>query len=120
MAQANPDRGQIAMEVGGTSYIMQLSPNALSLLRKETGLGLKGLVEKLQADDDDPDFEFVGTIIWASMVDHHPDLTKEEAMRLVPAGGLEEIVEKMQAIFAAAFPKSTGAAANPPKATTKS
>lgn len=121
MAQANPDRGQIAMEVDGTSYIMQLSPYALSILKKETGLGLKGVIAKLQQDDDDPDFEFISTIVWASMLDHHPDLKVEDVMKFYPVGGLEEIVAKMQATFAAAFPKSTAAAdTNPPKAATKS
>ena len=108
------------MDVGGESYIMQLSPHALSLMKRETGMGFKALLAKLQEQDDDPDFELIGIIIWAMTQDHHPELSIIQAAGLYPAGGLEEIVEKMQAVFTAAFPKQSAAqqvAANPPKAT---
>lgn len=120
MGVANPDRGQLSMDVGGASYIMQLSPNALSIVKKETGLGLKGVIDAFQKANDDPDFELVMTLIWASMLDHHPDLTKEQAMSFYPDGGLEEIIEKVQELFRSAFPKQSAIAeANPPKAATK-
>lgn len=117
---ANPDRGQVSMEVAGTTYVMQLSPHALAVLKKETGLSLKGVIESMQAAGDDPDFELVMTLLWAAMQDHHPDLSKEDAMRFFPAGGLEELIEKMNELFEAAFPSQVAAAEeNPPKAATR-
>lgn len=117
---ANPDRGQVTMKVGGESYVLQLSPHALAVVKRETGLGLKGVIDTMQKSGDDPDIEFVMTILWASMQDNHPDLKKEDAMHFFPDGGLEELFEKVQELFSAAFPKQMAkAGANPPKAATK-
>lgn len=120
---ANPHRGQVALQVGDVTYTMQLSPHALAMLKKEKGLGLKGIIDALQEMGDDPDFDLIVAILWASMQDHHPEMTIEDAAKLYPAGGLEEIIEKVQEVLTAAFPKQAAAAAavaeNPQKAATK-
>lgn len=119
---ANPERGQVAMEAGGLTYTMQLSPHALALLKKQTGLGLQGVIKSFQENSEDPDFELVGAIVWATTQDHHPDLTVDAASSLFPAGGLEEIMAKIQEVFAAAFPKQSAKVAstgNPQKAAKK-
>ncbi len=119
---ANPERGQVALQVGDTRYRLQLSFNALAVLKKQTGLSLQGVFKAFREQNDDPDFELVQAVIWASMHDHHPDVTFEQAGALVPDGGIEELIETLQALFQAAMPKASrqaAQAANPPKATTK-
>jgi len=122
---ANPHIGQVELVVGDKSYTLQLSPNALVCLKKQTGMGFRAVTAAMEAMGDDPDFELVSAILWASMQDHHPDLTVAQASGLYPAGGLEELVEKIQQVFIAAFPKQSAklaekeAAENPPKAATK-
>jgi hypothetical protein len=111
---------------GGKAYVMQLSPHAMKLIKKRTGLSLMGLGKAFQDQGNDPDFELIGTVVWATTQDHHPELTEDQAAGLFPAGGLEEIVELVGKVLSAAFPKSSAAAAvandaeNPPKAAAKS
>jgi hypothetical protein len=114
---ANPVRGQVALTVEGQSYRMQLSFNALAVLKRQTGLGIQGLIRTFREQGDDVDPDLLIALVWASLQDHHPDVTIEKAASLYPDGGLEEIIEKVQEMFAVAFPKGS-AKANPPKAAT--
>lgn len=114
---SNPHRGQVTLHADGNAYRLQLSFNALAVLKRQTGLSIQGVIRAFKEQGDDVDPELLSALLWAGMQDHHPDMTIEQAASLYPDGGLEELVDKVQEMFTAAFPKGS-AKANPPKAAT--
>lgn len=116
---SNPVKGQVTMQAGGAIYRLQLSFNALAVLKRETGLSIQGLIKAFRDQGDDIDPELLCALLWGSTQDHHPELTKAQAGALFPDGGLEELLEKVQEMFSVAFPKGASGKQNPRKAATK-
>lgn len=115
----NPVKGQVTLQAGGAIYRLQLSFNALAVLKRETGLSIQGLIKAFKDQGDDIDPDLLCVLVWAGTQDHHPEMTKAQAAGLFPDGGLEELLEKVQEMFAVAFPKGASGKQNPPKAATK-
>jgi hypothetical protein len=112
----NPHKGEIELVVDGKTYRMALSMHSLSLLRKRTGISLVELGKALEGDADP---ENISAVLWAAIQTYHPDVSFEDVARMVPAGGMEELTEKMQEVFVAAFPKQNESAGNPPNRAAK-
>lgn len=101
----NPHKGEVTFEAGGATYTMRLSVDALCSLEEITGKSIMVLAEEL-SDPERMTLSRVRQVMAASLREHHPDLSLQDAGELIiAAGGLTAMVGKIGEAFAAAFPE---------------
>ncbi|HXJ71655.1 MAG TPA: hypothetical protein VNM37_02340 [Candidatus Dormibacteraeota bacterium] len=91
---ANRQRGEIGLKLGGTSYTLKLTTNALCLM--------EGSFQPLRpfavivAGVSRGSFSDLRAFLWAAMQAHHPTLTLEAVGDLIDlSGGIEGIAQKL-------------------------
>lgn len=114
---ANPHRGEVALTVGDREYKLSFSVNALCELEDALALPVAKIVNLLN-DPENIRLSTVRTIIWASMRDHHEDVSVKDAGTIATEAGIPAVMEKIGAAMQLAFPDAPEAKgkANPPKA----
>lgn len=99
----NPHKGEVAFEANGQRYVLQFSIDAVCTLEGETGKGFVALVEELEQN---PSLTLMRQLLWAGLLERHPDITLKEAGELIPAaGGLVGAMDLFNKAFTAAFEK---------------
>lgn len=98
---ANSEKGEVSLVAGGQTYTLRLDMNAICLIQDKSGLGIVEALSVLQSGKFDP---VMRVILWGMLVDGHPDMSVEAAGRLLPAGGVVELLDKMRSAINAAFP----------------
>ena len=90
---ANPERGEVDLDVGGASYVLAMSFNGLIELQKLFATnGVRPKVEDILGRVRDGDFEAFRAVFWAMFRRHHPDVTIEQAGDLMDRlGGLDKL-----------------------------
>jgi hypothetical protein len=112
---ANPNKGEIAFDVDGKRYTLRYSIDAICSLEAEAGKGMVALIGELQ-DPSKMSLTLARQVLWAGLLEHHPELTVKEAGELIPAaGGLMKIVSLFNEAFEANFTQAEGKQ-NPRKA----
>lgn len=103
---SNPERGEVTLDAGGTSYRLRLTLNAMCELedalstpeKPVTFLEVLGRLRRSSAKD-------IRWIVWAALREHHPEMTLKDAGELVQeAGGLFDFAGKLQTLTASAEP----------------
>jgi len=115
---ANPNRGQIALSVGGLEYKLSFSVNSLCELEAELDLPIASIIAILQ-NPKEIQMKFLRALLWAGLQDHHDDVTLKQAGIIVTDMGIKPAMEAVGQAFRLAFPeppKEAKAKPNPRKA----
>jgi hypothetical protein len=94
---ANPERGEVSIDVGGELYTLKLTINAAATLQ---GRHKKPLGQILK-DTDDLDVVAIRGILWALLQKHHAAAFKnEEAVGpLMDEAGIKTVLDKIAEAF---------------------
>lgn len=111
---ANPHRGQVDLKAGDKVYTLSFSINAMCELEEQIGEPFPKIAAGLN-DAAGVKFSTVRALVWASLRDHHDDVSLEAAGDLVEVAGLPSVMTAIGKAFANAFPAGA-AKANPRKA----
>jgi len=111
---ANPNRGQVDLEVGSKTYTLSFSINAMCELEDELGEPIAVIAAGLN-NPAGVKVSIVRALVWAALRDHHPDIDLKAAGELVSEAGLVDVMAAVGKAFANAFPAG-GGKANPRKA----
>lgn len=97
----NVHKGEVAIDVDGTTYTFRYSVDALCRLQ---GVVKKTLGQIMTSLGSDIDIEVIRAVIWVGLREHHKDITLEQAGEMIPNIDMEKLGE---AISAALPKKST-------------
>lgn len=89
---ANPERGEVRLEVNGDSFTLKLSMNAAATLQKNTGKTIGVLLGACS----ELDFAAIRSVIWMLLQKYHADRFKTEAQVgdfIDDAGGLSVFID---------------------------
>ncbi len=95
---ANPERGEVGIEVGGQPYTLKLTTNVAATLqaRHKKSLG------QLLRETDDIDVVAIRGVLWALLQKHHAAKFKNEEPVgdfIDEAGGIKAVMDKIQEAF---------------------
>jgi hypothetical protein len=118
---ANPLKGEVALQVGGTTYTLRLATNAIVSAETLLDKGVGEIAAMLQ----DPASFRLGTaraLLFAALQERHPEITLEGAGELIGDVGIPKIVSTLAASMRAAFPsvKENPQKAGPKRRTSRS
>jgi len=105
---SNPTRGSVTFEADGKTYTLHYSTNALCELESLAGESVMRIAAQM-ADSDGVRLGMVRNLIWAGLRDHHPEVTVEDAGRIMDALGLDKAGSLVAEAFILAFPQATKA-----------
>lgn len=74
---ANPQRGEVAIEVDGKAYTLKLGHNALATAEKLLGMGFQRVVTALN-DPEQQSIHMLMVIVWAGLQRHHAGITLDD------------------------------------------
>lgn len=115
---ANPLRGAVPLQVGGLSYTLSFSINALCELETELDQPVAVIVKTIQ-NPEALRLNTVRSLVWAGLQDHHAGLSLAEVGLLISEAGLQPTITKVGEAFRLAFPQAKpekGKPGNPRKA----
>lgn len=102
---ANAHKGDVSFDVAGKTYTLRFSVDALCQLEDQLGMGFPAIVLSMQ----NPKTLRLGTaraVLWAGLIEHHPDIDVKAAGELMVAGGgMMKVMPKIEEGFARAFPE---------------
>ena len=104
---ANKQKGEVSFTAEGKAYRFILSVNALCELEDAVGDGAMNIF-MAQNDPSRLKIKTARAVFWAGLRDHHPDMTLEEAGRLVGVIGFQRVNELVAEAINAAFPGAQG------------
>ena len=112
---ANPLKGEVELVVGEgaedeTTYVMRLSIDAI--------VHAENLLDK-SINDMLPTLDRIGTLralLWASLREHHEDVSLLDAGELIVAAGADVVMGKIAQALKAAFPEQKAGATRPRRA----
>lgn len=112
---ANPHRGQVDLKVGDKIYTLSFSINAMCELEDAMGEPIALIAAGLN-NPAGVKVSTVRALVWAALLDHHPEIDVKGAGELVSEAGLPDVMAAVGKAFANAFPSMGGGKANPRKA----
>jgi len=114
MVAANPQRGQMGVEVDGRTLTFAFSTNALCAIEDEFDLAdITGLEKVL---NDSPSLRTIRKLFRIGLTDLHPEMTDVEAGEIMDAvGGLEPSLELIMRAVEQAFPEAAAKGAADPR-----
>src|SRR5688572_1257601 len=119
---ANKENGELSMDIGGETYTMSLTIDAMVALEELFSAPDKPMFFHQIADlAERGSMKHIRAMIWAVFREHHPDLQISDIGKLVAkGGGLLRFNEQLSALAAASKPDPKDLAAmgarNPPSA----
>jgi hypothetical protein len=118
---ANKYKGEFTFEVGGKTYTGRYGMNALVEIEELFGKPVEAVFADLARDKS---MKTARGLIWAALVQYHPDLTQAAVGDLIDEAGLDKLEAIMAAGIKAAFPDAgkaedgADATGRPPKGAT--
>lgn len=115
---ANPNRGQVALNVGDLEYKLSFSVNSLCELEAALDLPIATIITTIQ-NPKEVRLRFIRALMWAGLQDYHDEVTLKDAGLIVTDIGIQPAMEAVGTAFKLAFPdapKGGKASANPPTA----
>jgi hypothetical protein len=87
---ANPEKGEVELVVGDVTYVLVTSfAGMLALQNLHTVDGVKPTIESILSKAAEGDLEAFRNVFWALFRRHHPDMTLDQAERLMDdVGGM--------------------------------
>jgi hypothetical protein len=95
-------KGEVSIEADGKRYTLAFSINALCELEDKLGESVAD-IGSLAAKG--KRFSTIRTVFWAGLHDHHPDLTLQDAGKIISAMGIEAADAAVAEAFGLAFPE---------------
>lgn len=100
---ANPHRGEVALRIGDADYTLRFSVNALCALEDALDKSAGEIVASL-GDGSKVRLKTIRALVWAALLDRHPDMTMQAAGNIVSDGGTAFVMGKITEAMQAAFP----------------
>ncbi|NWJ24771.1 hypothetical protein [Rhizobium sp. RM] len=104
---ANPNLGQVHLQAGDEEYRISFGINALCELEDVFGKSVQKIVEE-DLNGDDITMKAVRNVVWAGLLDQHPEITVKEAGNVVSKAGMQNCMDAISKAFALAFPEAKG------------
>lgn len=99
---ANPERGEVDLVVGDTTYVIKLGRNALASVEGLLGRGFPEIAATLTSD---PQIGVMRAILWAGLQRYHPGLDLLQVGDLMDEAGNDELIgAKIGEALKLAFP----------------
>jgi hypothetical protein len=109
----NPHKGEVAFEAEGKTYTLRFSIDALCNLEEAAGKGFASIAIEL-SDPEKMSVSLLRKVLWAGLIEHHPDLDVRAAGELIlAAGGAVVVLGQIEKAFTAAFPEDPEKGARP-------
>jgi hypothetical protein len=102
---ANPQRGQVSLVAGDTTYMLSFSVNALCELEEAMDMPVAKIADSLN-DAGNVRMSTIRVVVWAALRDHHDAVTVKDAGRIVTEAGIPVAMEAVGKAFALAFPEA--------------
>ncbi|MEO1067397.1 MAG: GTA-gp10 family protein [Pseudomonadota bacterium] len=102
---ANKEKGEIVIDASDAAFTLRFSANALCDLEAEVGASAVALANEL-SDEDNISITTLRAMFWAGLRDSHPDISVDDAGRIMTELGITEASAKIGEAFVAAFPAS--------------
>lgn len=99
---ANRERGEVAIELDGKTYLMKFDMNALIHIEEATDKSYDEVFASLSAK---PRLKLVRAVLWGALVGQHPDLTEDAVGTIISQFGIVKVVERMNAAAALMTPE---------------
>lgn len=113
---ANPHRGAVALEAGGKVYSLRFTTNSICELEDSLGKPIMQIVSDMQGESG-ASMKMIRSLVWAALLDGHPDMGPKEAGALIDEAGMETVTEKIGLTIQRFFPDQEGQeSSRPPKA----
>lgn len=115
---ANPFRGAVELKAGEQTYRLSYSINALCELEDAAGEPIAKLANSLN-DPENVRLTTVRNLIWAGLLDHHPEILDQKDQGLIFAGsvaseaGIPAAMEAVGKALSLAFPEQAEASEKP-------
>ncbi len=111
----NPHKGDVPFDVGGQTYTLRYSHNALAALERSQGKGLPKILNEL-TDTETMTLGKVISFLWAGLQKHHPGITEEQVGDLLDDldGGIKTAIEIVEDALVKAFSAPGTKGTNPP------
>lgn len=105
-AHANPQKGEMQVEIGGRTYVLVMTFNALLRVQQLFNrAGVMPTADSIVRAANNGDLESMRALFWALLLRHQPDLTVEQVGDLIDeAGGVEAVNELIDRAHAASAP----------------
>lgn len=100
---ANPQRGELALQVGEKSYTLRFSANALCALEDALDVSVVEFGDML-TDPKRVRLKTVRAVMWAGLQDHHPAITLKEAGDIIQELTMAKAMAAIGSAFELAFP----------------
>lgn len=104
---SNSLRGQSTFTSAGQTYTFVLSVNGICALEDHFEKGI-AQIGAMMADPANLRFGTMRAVFWAGLRDSHPEITIEDAGRIMSGLGIPEATELIAKSFALAFPEVAG------------
>lgn len=124
---ANPERGEVDLEVAGTRYRLALGMGGLRAIQRAVSTpGHRVTMVQVVDGAAAGDIEYLCVLVWGALQRHHPELTQEAVDQLIDQlgglGALPILLEKITEMVQGTTPdardqgvqKKTEAPASPP------
>jgi len=106
---ANKHRGEV--ELAGRT--LRFTINSLCALEDVTGQGIVDLVAGFSVKA--PRLTLVRSMLWAGLIDKHPETTPMDAGNIIEDVGLPAVTAAVREAFAASFPAPEAKTSAPPR-----
>src|SRR5262245_38487760 len=117
----NPKTGETSFTVDGKEYTLRYSTQALIFLEEDQNKGLLKVLREVESWGKNPEeirLGLVRSILWVGLLEHHPEITKEQAGDQISlAGGLTSVIVPINQAFERAFAAPGTKGTNPPQTT---
>lgn len=107
---ANPLKGEVPITIGGTSYVLKLSYNALCDVEQSMGQKAPEIIREVGTGS----WTAARALFCAALRHSKPDLTLEQAGELIQSMGMKASTEALTNAFTAAFGEKEEGPENPP------
>lgn len=110
---ANPERGEVDLVAGNTTYILVLNFNAIAEIEALLDKGINEVAAMLR---DPKDFRIGNwrVLLWGALRKHHKG-SLEDAGDIMGAAGVDAVVQALSKAMTLSFPEASGDE-NPPGA----
>jgi hypothetical protein len=95
-------KGEVSVEADGKRYTLVYSVNAICKMEDELGDAVKSIGSLAVGGKK---FSTVRTVFWCGLLDNHPDLTIQDAGRIIDAIGFDKADAVVGEAFSLAFPE---------------
>lgn len=110
---ANRQKGEVAFDACGKSYVLCFSANALCELEDVIGVGVAKIGDLL-SNPETLTLKNVRAVLWAGLTDHHSGIDLKVAGAIIDDVGMFRAVELIAAGLSAAFPDEDNASPQGP------